>query len=71
MHRRTSVNGATFVGLPLPYSGAWLMGAARLERLLGSDQWRPNRRGNLPDVLWGPRETAASGDGFLNFTRGS
>ena len=65
---RVEVGGATFVGLPLPYSGSWLMGARRLERLVESAHWKPNRRGNLPDVLWGPRETAASGDAFLNFT---
>jgi hypothetical protein len=67
---KVQVGGRKFVGLPLTYAGAWLMGKARLERLLLSSQWTPDRRGNVDGVLLGPRETVASGDAFLNFTYG-
>ena len=72
---RVRVGNVTFVGLPNPYSASVVMTQARLRGLLSSAQWLPNHKGNLfsPSgrVLIGPRETAASGDAYLNFTAGS
>ena len=69
------VGNRSFVGLNNPYSASVVMTRTRLVALLSSDQWLPNSRGHLftpaGRVLLGPRETAASGDAYLNFTEGS